>query len=59
MNPEKESELKEAISGLCERLGVKGGFLLLILDEGKIQLTGTLSLSALAPLLLKYLVSKA
>ena len=53
----KEIELKEAISGLCERLGVKG-HAFLWLEGDKIQMTGNMSFSALTPLLLHYLTKK-
>ena len=53
-----EQELKDAVSAICQRFGVKGGFLLAYLNEDKIGITGNLSLAEIAPLLLKYTISK-
>ena len=54
----KEIELKEAISGLCERLGVKGHLFLYLAEGDKVKIMGDISFSALAPMLMSYLAKK-
>jgi len=49
---ERESELKAALEGLSERLGIKG-FLYLYLEGDKVKMTGNMSMDALSPIILK------
>ena len=53
-----EERLKESLKRDCENAGVKDGYLLLYLTDGKIQLVGTLDPSALLGPFMKYLVNK-
>ena len=53
---DREQELKIGVSGLCERLGIKGHLLLYLAnDSERVNFTGDLSLSVLVPILLAYL----
>ena len=54
---DKEQELKHGLEGLCTNVGISG-HLLLYLDDNKIRFTGNMTLSSLAPLLLKVLAEK-
>ena len=53
----RESDLREAVEAVCQRLGVKG-HLLLYLDGDKIRFTGNMSLSALLPIVLEWVGKK-
>ena len=57
MDPDRELELKEAVASVANRYNV-GGYAFLYLDDKKMKLSGELGLSALAPLLMDYIMSK-
>ena len=57
MSQDKEYELKVALEGLAERLGIKG-YLHLYLDGDRIKFTGNMSISALTPFLIDWLSRK-
>ena len=57
MDIDKEIELKEAISSLAQRYDI-GGHILLYIDEGKIKVIGEMTMSALAPILMKVVSDK-
>ena len=50
-------ELQDAITAICQKFGVNG-FLFSYLDGDKVKISGNLSLAEVAPLLMKYTISK-
>ena len=54
---DRETELRAALEGLAERLGIKG-YLHLYLDGDRIKFTGNMSISALTPFLIDWLSRK-
>ena len=57
MMMDKEVELRAALQGLSERLRIEG-YLYLYLEGDKIKIVGNMSLSALAPLILEWVVKR-
>lgn len=53
----ESQELQDAVTAICQRFGVNG-FLFSFLDGDKIKISGNLSLAEVAPLILKYTMSK-
>jgi len=54
----EEKELKDAVSAICQRFGVKG-FLLVFLDGEKARFTGDMNISALAPIITQIILKQA
>jgi len=57
MNPDREIELKEALSTLAQRYNISG-HLFLYLDETKVRFVGDMSLAALMPFMVKAVSDK-
>lgn len=57
LSPSEKLELGEALNSLAERYGLSG-HVLLYLDGGKVKIVGEMSLTALAPYLMKIIADK-
>ena len=52
LSPNEKLELTEALNSLAQRYRLSG-HILLYLDEGKVKILGEMSLSTLAPIIMK------
>jgi len=57
LSPSEKLELTEAIGSLAQRYRLSG-HVLLYLDEGKVKIAGEMSLSALAPMIMKIVTER-